>query len=465
MSARRMRTAGVLVVAMALAVPGPTVAQEAPPPATDTLVLTLEDAVRIAEAHNPVYRQAVNRLGLTGVETRATWANQVLPRASLDLFNTNFTGNVQRIARDNFGNPIENPQADWVYFSGTTQALNLSWSVQGASLFHALNEQDRANLDREITADVALAGIRADVRARFYEVLEQRSLLDVEEEIALSRQIDLELAERLFRLAESSRVDLLQARLEIEQQALNVREQRNAYEQARLAVRTVLGDAELPPFRLADEPVPVFDPGALDADALIARALETNPDVVQAASGVEGGRIGVKQARNQWWPNLSVGYNVYRRSQTREADALFDVSFDEDLDQSFFVSLSVPFFSDYFGNRRNIEQAEVELDNQREQLRQTRLRTEERVRNELLRLETRYESLRLTRRSLEIAEEALELAREEYRMGTRTFEQLRQSVESEADARRQVITSRYGFVDALLALEEAVGAPVGAPTQ
>ncbi|HSG49630.1 MAG TPA: TolC family protein, partial [Longimicrobiales bacterium] len=69
-------------------------------------------------------------------------------------------------------------------------------------------------------------------------------------------------------------------------------------------------------------------------------------------------------------------------------------------------------------------------------------------------------SLRLAERSAEIAQEALRLAREEYRIGTRTFEDLRQAIDSEADTRRQLIKGRYAFVDALLSLEEAVGTRV-----
>ena len=61
---------------------------------------------------------------------------------------------------------------------------------------------------------------------------------------------------------------------------------------------------------------------------------------------------------------------------------------------------------------------------------------------------------------LAIAEEALELAGEEYRLGTRTFEELQGSIRSEATTRRQLIQARYGFVDALLDLEQAVGGAV-----
>ena len=75
-------------------------------------------------------------------------------------------------------------------------------------------------------------------------------------------------------------------------------------------------------------------------------------------------------------------------------------------------------------------------------------------------LSIRWETLGIAERSLAIAREAVELARGEYRLGARTFEQLQQSVKSEADARRQLIQARYGFVDALLDLEAAVGGTV-----
>jgi hypothetical protein len=42
----------------------------------------------------------------------------------------------------------------------------------------------------------------------------------------------------------------------------------------------------------------------------------------------------------------------------------------------------------------------------------------------------------------------------------RAFEQLQQSVRSEADGRRQLIQARYGFVDAVLDLEGAVGGTI-----
>jgi outer membrane protein len=430
--------------------------------ARDSLELRLDEALRIAEANNPGYRRSVNQLGLNGVSTRSAWAQDILPTPSLTLFNTGYTGNLTRRATDNFGNPIENPTADWSYFSNTQQSLLLTWEIQGASIFHAMDRVRVDNREREVAEARSWAETRSEVLRSYWDAVEQQALMEVETALLEARTVDLELARRLFDLAQRSRVDVLNAELAVEQQRLTLEEQRAALAQALLSLRTVLGDPDLPPLRLVDDGAPVFDPRGLDTEALVERARESAPRVREARVSLESARVGVREAGTSWWPELTARISVARRAQTQEGDALFDVSWDEDLDQQFSVGLSFPMFNDFFGNRLRQEQARVQASNQAESLRQTRLEVEEEVRGALLDLENQWERYRLARRSAEIAAEALELAREEYRLGTRTFEQLRESVEQEAETRRRLTQSRFQFLDALATLEATAGVPVGA---
>jgi outer membrane protein TolC len=447
---------GACVVLGALMALTPTAGAQAP----DTATLTLDQALSLGLGSNPAYRRAVNSALLNGTEMRTVWFDQVLPQAQLNLFQTQFTGNLTRIATDNFGNPIENPISDWNYFSQTNQSLDLTWRIQGASIFNALDRQKLTNLDRDVAEVRARMTLGVDVRRAFMDVIEQRDLLRAEEELLEGRELDREAAQRLFRLAMRTRVDVLNADLAVQQQALALRQQRAAFEKARLTLRTQLGDDELGPFRVAETPLPIFDPSMLDGDALVTRALDVNPELRRSRVAVRTANVGVSEAKRAWWPAVFLNFNISRRAQTPQADALFDLSFNEDLDQRFYIGLQVPMFSDYFSNTQGIQQAKVELQNSREAEREAKMRVEESVRAALLELANQYESLRLAERSAEIAGEALTLAREEYRLGTRTFEDLRQSIDQEADTRRQVITARHLFVDALLVLEEAVGAPV-----
>lgn len=454
--------AALLVVFLLLAGPPGPRALAAQEPAEDTVLLSLEEALSVALGSNPAYRQAVNATDLNTVEWRTTWASQVLPRASLSLFNTGYSGNLSRQGIDDFGNPVELPDPDWTYYSQTSQSLNLSWTVQGASLFNALDRQRLTNLDRDVARTQARVAMEVGVRRAYWDALEQRDLLRAEEELLDGRTLDLEVAERLFGLAMKTRVDVLNAELAREQQALALRQQRAAFQQARLALRTELGDDALPPFRLAETELPVFDPGALEADELVRTARSVNPTLARAGLAVRSADEGLAESRGSWWPALTFDYSLVRLARTRDTrQALFDVSLDEDLDQQFSIRLSVPMFNDYFQNRQAIHRSAVELRNAREEARAAELRTEQEVRGALLELENQYESLRLARRSAAIAVEALRLAREEYRLGTRSFEDLRSAFDREAGTRRQVIQARHSFVEALLRLEEAVGTSVG----
>jgi outer membrane protein len=379
------------------------------------------------------------------------------------LFRTQYTGNLTPRAQDVFGNPSENPVTGWTYFSETSQSLGLTWRIQGRSMFDALSRQRLTNLDREIAETRALTDLEIDVRRAYWDASEQRELLRAEEALVDGRRMDHEVAERLFSLALRTRVDVLNAELAVEQQALAERQQRAAHDKALLTLRTSLGDDRLGPFRLADEALPIFDPSALDAEPLVRTALEVNPELRQADVAVRGARAGLGATRSTWWPTLVLNYQVGRLAQGSDTGALFEVANGVDVSHRFYVGFDIPMFNDYFQNRSNIQQSAVELRNQQEAARETRLRVEETVRGALLELSNQWESLRVVRRTAEIAGEALRLAREEYRIGTRTFEDLRQTIDQEADTRRQVIEARYAFVDALLDLEAAVGTEVRSP--
>lgn len=428
---------------------------------TDTLTLTLEDALSIARGGNPALLRAENELALNGPQERSTWLGQIVPQLTVNLLQTGYSGSLQRQATDFFGQPIENPESNWVYSSSTRQSVSLNWNIQGLSFLNARKRQQQTSQGRALVLANADAALEAAVQREYWDALEQRQLLEVELDLVEGRQRDLEAAQRRYSLARATRVDVLQAELALEQQRSTIQERRSGYEQALLALRTTLGDADLLPVRPDDRALPVFDPSQLDESELVARARGENPQIRSAEAGVDGARIGVSEATEWKWPTLSVGYSWGQFSQTRESEALFDVGFDPDrVNSSFSVSIGVPFFNSYFQNRYSESQARVALQNQQESLRETRLQAEWEVRSQLIQLRNQRETLRLAERSLGIAEEASRLAREEYRIGTRTFEQLQDAVEQEVNSRRQVIASQFGFVDALIALESAVGGSV-----
>ena len=441
---------------LALAVPAGAPAQQ-----PDTLALTLEQALEIARRNNPTYLRAVGRLELEGPETRAALVSGILPSVAVNLLSTSYTGNLTRRGFDNFGNPIANPDADYVYFSATDQMLRLSWTLRGPSPWYGLRQLRLDSEERQLGEGAAAEALRREVLRDFYDALEQEELLAAARDVACATRTDQEAAQRLFELALRSRLDVLNAELQSEQQRLAVRRQEGAVEQARLRLRTRLGQGDLPPLRPAPRDIPLFDPAELDEGELVERATARSPLVEAADLALRMADVAVRQSRTSYWPQLDASFNVGRSEQGNSTGSLFRLGgFGNELYSRFSLGLSLPLFNNFFGTRVAMARTEVERDGREDDLRAARLEAERMARSALVTLRDAWDGLRIAERSLAIAAEALELAREEYRLGTRDFEQLQTSVANEASQRRALIEARYGFVDALLDLEAAVGGPV-----
>lgn len=422
--------------------------------------VTLDEALSLAQGGNPELRRALNQADLNATESRTTWFNDLLPQASLTLFNTSFTGNLQRQAIDDFGNPVQNPGAAWNYFSSTIHNLNLSWTFQGPSLLQSYRRQALTNMDRDLAYAEARATVDVEVQRLYLDAVEQRDLLAFEQSLIDARETDLQVAERLFGLAGRTRVDVLNAELEIERQTLALQQQQAAYDRAILQLRSAMGLEDAASFDVVDEPLPLFDPTGLDPDALLSRALDDNPRVGRTDLAVRTAQLGVSEQKSNWWPAISMGVDIYRRAYEPQGQALFDPSVGADLESQFRINFSLPVLNNLFSQDLRQQQAAIELANQRETDRETRLLLDATIRGAVLELENQWASYEIAERAASIAGEALRLAREEYRLGTRTFEDLRSAFQQEAEARRTVITARHSFVDALLSLEDAVGSAV-----
>jgi len=221
--------------------------QEFPVSPEDTLHLSLEDAVTAALSNNPTYRQSQNDMRLNSVQTTSLWMSQLLPRLDFSLLSTNFYGNLQRIATDNFGDPIARPDAGWSFFSGTSQSLNISWSTSGLSVLHEYRNQQLSNRSRTMAFQCAEDDLRISIERLYLDALRQRTAAEYEEELVESREFDLDVVNRLFALALRSRVDVLQAELALEQQRAAERRSQGAYDQALLQLRAAIGRYERRP--------------------------------------------------------------------------------------------------------------------------------------------------------------------------------------------------------------------------
>jgi outer membrane protein len=428
--------------------PDPGASQQGP-------VLSLAEALDRAVENNPAYRRALNNLELSEMERQQAWG-AFLPTLSVSS-GTGVNLNRQLISIDEFGNPVENPFTDWRTSSSTSQSINASLSLYqwGARSRDMATQRAQARA-REATVTSQSRALRADVVRAYRSAQNQGAILAVEQGLLESRELDLQTTQRMFELAGASRVDVLTAELNVQQQEQRIQEARGQLRQALLSLRTVIGDPELNDLQVDGTLPEAFDPGGLDPESLASRAFSSNPNLIEQEASVDVSRAQAQSARRAHWPPLTISFNARQSTFGDDYGGFLDAFPDRSRSGGASFGITIPLFQG-FNNKARIVQAEIGLVNQEEALRETELLVEEAVQSRLIGLETAHQSYLITLRSREIAQERLRLGREQFRLGSRTFTELQQDIDAASQAERGVINQLFALEQALANLEEMVG--------
>ncbi len=424
-------------------------------------MLTLDEALKRAAEHNPQYRQALNRIGLAGPQARQAWG-AFLPNLNLS-YGTGHSFSRRSSAFDNFGNPIEREVTKTVTSSDASQGISLSIDLfRGGRRFHAIGQaRAQADVSRR-GGERELNRVMAEVRRNFLAAQRQKARLVVEEQLLAEREGDAELTRRRFDLAAIGRSDVLAAELDLETQRTAVNQARTTFDKSLLALRSNIGDPALAEIDVDGTAPEVFDPAELNVGDIVAHALEANPRVVEARATLAVQRASLKSSRAGRWPTISLSGSVRRSIFASNNGALFNLN-PKDMAGGGSLNVSIPVFQ-RFETSFAIAQAEVEVRNATETIRQTELETEREIRGFFVDLEAAWQGATERARRLEIAGQRLDIVREEYELAVKSVEELRAAIRERASALRDSVDQSYEFATVLVALYEAAGLLGGDPS-
>jgi outer membrane protein len=434
---------GALAALTLLLVAAPAAAQTTT--AADTLELALDEAVGIALRENPQIARAAVLRSAAGAGVWSAYGN-LLPRLDLQ-------GQIQRSDEGSFvifGAEFTSPatystQYQWS-FTHTLLDSGRDWfRIKGA----------RATVDREIaTYDDQAWQTASDVKVQYLTARRGEALVAQARRELERRQQHLRLAEARYEVGAVTKSDALQARLTVNQGEVAALQAEQGAEEAKLALRRLLGGA-LPPGPI--ELTSSFDvfPPPYDPDSLVAQAIVRHPALrrLQAQEQVDDSNLWV--ARSRYLPSLQAQYGISRSVVDTQSFQFGD--FD---DRDFFlVSLNWQLFGG-FSRYDETSRANAALRATREDARAQELLVEEAVRTAFTRLMTAYATHQSALLSVEIAQEDLRLGEGRYRTGAGSFVDLLDARVRAAQAETDLITAVYDFHLALVALERASGVPL-----
>lgn len=276
--------------------------------AMDSGVLTLEEAIDAALAHNELIGQNESGFRRARAQVREAAAGG-LPKVTL-------TGSVAKQKEVSTVFPLPNPETGQT--QPTTIVLNPGTSrVANANLTQLIDVFGLVRKAREITdlsarvQQLNVARARSEViygtRTAYYTALRAGGAVEVAQAAVNDAEEQLRLARAFVEAGTAPQFDMTRAEVQLADRRQTLISANDALSLAGAALNNVLGRAVDTPLTLA--PISGTPDGTVDIAAQTERALEARPELLQIDLGLRAGEVNVDLQRLGNYPTLAVGAN------------------------------------------------------------------------------------------------------------------------------------------------------------
>jgi outer membrane protein len=489
-----------------------------PVPAQDTtaahgpapvVTLSLEEALQMARANSPAYRQTLNDAGPAKWGVRNAYGS-LLPSVNVGS-DLGYTGSGQ----SNFGGGFVRPTSAFVT-SGYN--IGLQWQLDGRVL--TAPAQQKA-LRRATDEDISGAGVdlRAEIETQYLTTLQAGAQVAVARQQVVRNAEFLKLANARYQVGQATLLDVRQAEVTKGQSDVALLRAVQAENEAKLDLLRRMGvepPAPVDQIALSDS-FPVTAP-AYALDSLLALADEQNPALRSLRARRKAASFGVRAAKSEFLPTLSAqaGWSGFTQQFTNEnflldqtlSDAqssIVDCQANNDTRQAIGLTptdcfgrvgltpqgtalqdgvvqqirasndvfpfdytrqpfqaslrISLPIFTG-FGRSLRLSQARADEDDADESARARRLQVRSDVHARYLGLQTSYQAIGVQAANRAAARDQLRLAQDRYRLGAGTSLEVSDAQNAVQRAEGDYVNAIYDYHKAIVALEAAVGRPL-----
>ncbi len=415
-------------------------------------VLTLDDAVQTALHQNTNVVKSTNSLASYQSNIKSAYGN-LLP-------NLNLNGGFgwQRVSDDGGKTQID-------YFGkpqiiGPSKIDSRSWSASaggGVTLFDGLSNLAQINKSKSDleSARLTLEKLKQDVILQtvslYIQIISNQKLLSFQEEDLKYNEGLLDRVKQMYNLkmvsisdvysqeaqSANSRVSYLQAKNNLEKTKINLLtylsmdlSQNYQYD----SVATAIKDAELVNSNI---------------DNLYQYAFNNRQDYQSLKYQKQSVESNLTIAQSGLFPRLSANYG-FSSGATKPSDLFSRRVY------SFGLSLNIPVFSNW-NTENSIQAAEVQIENNNEDLKALELNIKSQVTTTNLDLQTAKQQLDASDVALTASKESWQIKKETYNLGSATYLDLQQAYNNYLQAQYNKINNEYKYLIAQYTLLNAVG--------
>ncbi len=407
-------------------------------------VLTLNQAVELALKNNYDIAILKNKAEIASINSDATVAN-FLPKAGLSL--------AQSASLNNLHQQLSNgseTKKNGVTGSNINPALNVTWTLfDGMKMFATQNKLKRVKEVGELNYQDTIQTMVASAITAYFDVVSAKQQLNALNDAIKISDERVKLAEKQFQVGYSSKVDWLQARVDLNEQKSLIINQTKLIEQKKAELNRILARAPETNFETTDS-IPFND----ELSKITATELDyRNLQMKVAAKNVEVQRFARKEIFSNYLPQLAIG-GSYGYNQTKNSAGFTLLNQSQGFSEA--LSLNVPLFNGTL-TRKQVKVADINVLNAETTYNKIHLLTKVKYFKAQKDYEKAVESLNLEEENILLVKENLAIATDRYRLRESTAIELRQAEQSYTDAFTRLVTARFAAKSAETELLRLMG--------
>jgi outer membrane protein len=415
-------------------------------------VLTLDEAVTIARNQNTNVIKSTNSLTTLQAGVKSAYGN-LLPNLSLGggFGWQRVTNSNGQIITDSLGNEIN---------TGSSQYDSRNWSVSaggGVTIFNGLSNiasinQSKANLE---SANLTLEKLKQDVTLQtitlYTQIISYQKLLNFQEEnLKYNEELLTQIKEK-FDLKIVPINDVYSQEAQTANAKVSYLQAKNNLEIAKINLLNYLTMDVSENYKFDSTASGVKDTLLISENVqnLYEYALSNRADYQSMMYELESSQYQLIIARSGLFPSLSASYGFSTRANY--PSNLFNQN-----SYNFGLSLNIPIFSNW-NTENSIQAADVQLQNNNEDLKVLELSIKSQVKIANLNLETAKQQLDASDAALTASKESWKIETETYNLGAATYLDLQLSYNNYLQAKYNKISSEFSFTVAQYSLLNVIG--------
>lgn len=393
--------------------------------------MTLQDAVAIGLKNNYDILMAKNEESAAALNYQYAYG-AFLPTLDASASKTWSTVNVNQ--KYSNGSAVERSRSR---SNNTALSADLNWTLfDGLRVFAT---KDKLNAIKEegqlLVKDQVVNSVSQIIQAYYAVVQAKQQLESIAEQMSISQE-RVKIATNKFESGLGSKIDLLQAQVDLNAQKSAYLQQQTLIAEHKTTLNHLIAFSADEEYRVSDT-IPVNL--GLSFELLRQQTLSDNPGLLLAQKDIYISRLSLKEIRRSRFPTVSFNSSYSYSKQNSQAGFFL---FNQSKGLNYGFSAAVPIFRGFDITRQarstqlDIAYGELNLRN-----RQSQVSTE--LRNAFKDYDYYKRAIQLEEENLGVAEENVTVTLEAFRLGQVSSLEVKEAQQSLADARFRLISARY----------------------